>query len=72
MINFIKRFFLKRKLCSLYNSIQVLTERKFSLRMKSIDKGQAFVKTVLRLEELGVKNPKELVLGLRPKTGKIK
>lgn len=72
MIKWIKRFFFKRRLKRLYKRVQKLTEVKFSLRMKSIKLGEDFNETAAKLEDLGVNNPKELVIGKRPPTGLIK
>ena len=72
MIKWFKKYFLKRRLKRLYKLVQKLTEVKFSLRMKSIKLGQSFNETADKLEELGVNNPKELVIGKRPPTGRVK
>ena len=72
MINFFKKVYYKLWLKHYYSKVQDLTKVKFKLRMKSIKLGERFTLCVKKLESLGVNNPKAIVTGERPPTGKIK
>ena len=72
MINLLKKIYYKVWLKHHYSKIQSSAKATFRLRDKNIKRGEKFSNCVKKLESLGVKNPKTIVLGQRPPTGKIK
>ena len=72
MIKFLKKVYYKLWLNRHYSKIQSLAKFTFKLRNKNIKLGEKFSNCVSKLESLGVKNPKSIVIGERPPTGKIK
>jgi len=72
MINFILRLFWIWRFKRLYARIQKRAERVLKSRDETIRLNKKFHEYIGTLKKYGVKNPKEIVLGKRPPTGKIK
>jgi len=72
MINWLKKLWYKDRLKSVYAAQQKEAARTLKRRMKDIARGQKFLEIVKKLQALGIENPKEIVIGKRPPTGRIK